>query len=81
MDNKSARNQKKQPVKLSAEEFEQVSRADKQCEKFSRGNRINRVDICVMWVRSVMLRILKFCKRLICPRIVPLINPCHNRSV
>ena len=37
---------------------DEVGRSDEKCEKFDRENRVKRASICVMWVRSVMLRIL-----------------------
>ena len=35
-------------------------RRESEIKRLSRGNRIKRADICVVLVRSVMLRILKF---------------------
>lgn len=38
---------------------DEAGRADESCKKFGRGNHVKRVGICVVRVRSVMLRILE----------------------
>lgn len=55
-------------MKVGAEITEELKVTDQmkwvglinKCEEFDRGNRMKRADICVVWVRSEVLRITNF---------------------
>ena len=47
-----------------------------------QGRYTDCVDELIFKVVNAPVKRMKIeCKRLICPRIAPLTNPCHNRSV